>query len=380
MMCKFNFKFGRNLWFQENSDMKFNKLGWKEAWIAAKNRVPSYSFLQVGRWLIFLVALCLMALTAERAVANAAESVSLVAFYGVPQVDGVALFWSTATELNSAGFRLTRTNNYITVPLDTLGPNGDGFIPAIGSPTLGADYTVVDDTAVPDTTYTYTLIEISLNAGEVVLASIDVTAGVPPTYTPIPPPPTIAIQPTSLPSAVQTAVPTHTPVPTEIAPTETAVLPTHTPSPPLPTAAPALMHAAADVQPVLVTQAEPQPAAIAQVQVTPENGYPAPEPTAAPTAGEESYPAPVIIPTEANPTAYPVNTQPVNGFAPTATPFNVIGADDTVPLSDNAPANSAETDLSSSSIAYLWLGFLVALLIFGTAVIGSILLFVRRQR
>ncbi|MCP5096696.1 MAG: hypothetical protein GY943_14180 [Chloroflexi bacterium] len=338
-----------------------------------------------GRWPIVLVLLAFIFFHSA-ALATSGENVTLVSFSGTPQENGVALFWITATELDTAGFFLTRTDTAETIRLDTVGPNHDGFIPAVGSPTLGAEYTVLDDTAVPATTYLYALYEITLNATETTLATTQLTAGVPPTYTPISPPATIVVQPTALPALANTAVPaTSTPNPTQ-PPTETAVsatttpLPTNTLVPPTSTSATTL-ESNETITLTLNNDAQSEPVAIAQAQSTPEDGYPAPVlPT--PTLIDAAYPEPVVLPTSANPTPYPVRTStstaPLNGDSPINTPVPVIG--ETVePGTESETAVSTSPLSTTSGITYLWLGFIVAVLIFATAVLGALLLFVRRH-
>lgn len=339
-----------------------------------------------GRWSIILVLLALM-FSHSSAFATSGENVTLVSFSGTPQENGVALFWITATELDTAGFFLTRTDAAATIRLDTVGPNHDGFIPAVGSPTLGAEYRVIDHTAVSATPYLYTLFEITLNATETTLASTQLTAGVPPTYTPISPPATIVVQPTSAPTLTNTAVPATSTVKPTQPPTETAVSATTTPIPPTrtpmpPTGTPAnALQANEAITPTLNTDAQSEPVAVAQAQSTPEDGYPAPVlPT--PTLIDVAYPEPVVLPTSANPTPYPIRTStsaaPLNGDSVVNTPIPVIGA--TMEANTESETAVSTPPLSTASgITYLWLGFIVAGLIFATAVLGALLLFVRRH-
>jgi len=308
-------------------------------------------------------------------------NVGLIHFDAIAQVDGIVLEWATASELDTAGFRLQRVSDGEKVDLTDM-------IAAEGNPTLGAMYQFVDETAIFNTPYTYFLIEIELSAIEQTLASVDITANIQPTNTSIAPPPT-ANQPAQSPP---TAIPTTEPIPA----IETVPIPLQEQAvsvTPLPAVQPSMatsQQPLAVIQPtnvestVSTVQLEPeQEAAQIAAQSTPIDGYPAPQ-TAVPQPTPAGYPInPTPVPLNINPSPYPAPSATVNGRS-VATPQNLttIGEDPVdQALRDSYALESAENTNPNPvrGRLYLWFGFILTTLIFGIAVVGSMLFFVRRN-
>ena len=113
------------------------------------------------------------------------------------------------------------------------------------------------------------------------------------------------------------------------------------------------------------------------MESTPESGYPG-QPT--PPETESGYPEAIVTPLTVDPTItpYPANTF-LPEIQPSPTIIGVVGSQ-----IDGSQAQFGSTGQpavsSASSVGILWLGFLAGLLIFIAAIIGSIVLFVRRRQ
>jgi hypothetical protein len=86
-------------------------------------------------------------------------SIYLFSFNAIQRINKVALAWATASEIDTAGFKLYRAESesggYIKI-------NGS-LIPAEGSPTQGATYQFVDENVQNRKVYFYKLEDIDLN-------------------------------------------------------------------------------------------------------------------------------------------------------------------------------------------------------------------------
>ncbi len=330
--------------------------------------------------------------------ARLAYAVELISFTAFGMPDAVELRWETATELGAAAFQLQRGQgaNFVNLTqlVDENGlPYAGGIIEAEGSPTFGATYIARDLTAVSNQTYTYQLIEIESDNNSTVIASVTVVAGATATptqitlgnNTPVP-----GNQSSSTPTAVATIAALATTPGTQASATATRPIILMTPTAAdassslgqatVPSAGSITNNSSDGSAPLLI----PSPTSgsiteIAQIQATPESAYPA---QITPPETETGYPeaivTPLTIPTTV--TSYPANGP--TGFLPeqqpTPTIIGVVGSqtNGTVPV---ASTNQFQT-APDSSIAVLWLGFLAGLLIFVTAVAGSIVIFVRRRQ
>ncbi len=163
------------------------------------------------------------------AVASVHASVTLVSFTASPGHQQVELRWETATEINNAGFFISRGLTHTGV-YTRVSP----FIPAEGDDLTGAEYSYLDQDLVNGMLYYYMLEAISNDQSVESHGPISVTVGEPsptpvavtptPSRTPTPGatptwlPPTPAPLDTATPTVPRTATPvssaTFTPVPT----------------------------------------------------------------------------------------------------------------------------------------------------------------------
>lgn len=337
-------------------------------------------------FLTFLMSVMSLVLVGA-AIAAPSLSVTLNYFRGESVAEGAHLEWQTSTELDTAGFRISRATN-AGGPFQELGEIG--FIEARGGPVSGDTYEALDTTVVSGLTYWYRLIEIEQNSNEHVLRTATVTIGNEPTATleavatsddggngeneedtqPGPSNPTATATPSPSPGATNQA-PTNTPRPTTATP---AVSPTPDDDGDRALEASSVGDAVDAAAPTTnrqptavaqVTEAYPEPPA----DVTPEESYPGdpPEIETTPvltetTETEESYPAP------------PANETVPAG--PAAAGDNVVGS---VPEADQSTENQPQQSGSLSRVL-LWLGFGAALIIFIAGAVFSILLSTRKQR
>lgn len=317
-----------------------------------------------------------------------ALSVGLVSFTAVSASPNIQLEWVTATELDTAGFLIYRAADGETFELLTQ----EGMIPAVGNPTVGGVYHFLDDTAVALVTYTYQLVEIQLDGRELELDQTTAQSAFPATPIqmglPSQPPashPT-AGSPTSGPSEPS-------PIATDDATTLSA-LQTEPPRPASVTTnsvinSPAQVADSNNQQ--TLDAATGQPAALEsmtqpQLQSTPEDAYP---PPITHTPLPEGYVAPPTI-TPFIPTQTPEGVPYVppatidRNITDSATEdvnpnITVIGEDnDSIPSSNPSPPAAALDNVAGR--LYLWVGFVIALLIFITAVVASSLIFTRKAQ
>lgn len=318
-------------------------------------------------------------------------NVGLLYFTATVQADGVRLDWGTATELNTAGFIIQRSSS--SSSFATL--NDIGIVSGTGGVATGATYSEVDKTAVPGQTYTYKLVEIETDSSQHDLETVTIFFNPQPTATSI-----VIGNPTSRPSSTAAAA-TATATGTAVA-TQNASLPTATPratTAPQPTAT--SNNSNTNTSPAAALQASPLPTVIlnqafnsnsagsndasadsansgvvfAQEEPT-SAAYPdsdAPGSDTPPDA--DSYPPGQEPPAEIspeNPTPYPPGTN-VDAVPTLA----VIGSANPYPPETDTTAPSPSAEQIRGRIL-LWAGFLLALFIFISGVIGAIVLYRRR--
>jgi hypothetical protein len=340
---------------------------------------------KIKRQIIFIGVCLIVWAVGNVSLASAApaENVTLASFDSTNHEKGVLLSWTTATELDTMGFQIERESEGELV----LFPNGSDVVAAVGSPTLGAQYEFLDETAVSPQTYTYHLLEQTLNGSITEISSTTITLIEDAEQIQLVAPPTDVPRATNPPRATNTAVSptatfTFTPMPTEESSQQSAISsqPTATatqspiPNPQTPISNPPSQEVAlvnTDINDEVV-QDEP---ALPPIQTTPENGYPAP-PTPVQPVTDEAYPEGTPVPpTPLPPTAYPASIE--SGSDPTPTTVSIIG--ETAADGNEEEPVVAPPENAGSGRIYLWGGFLMGILIFITAVIGAIILFTRRN-
>jgi hypothetical protein len=158
-------------------------------------------------------------------------AVELTSFTGIEQGISILIEWETATELDNAGFFVTRTTN-LSQPYEDV----SGFIPAQGSGVIGAQYHFVDDEVIMGNVYYYMLESVDTSQNIQTYGPISVSFHVP-TQTNTP---SLTLTPsitltasttgtpnTSTPTITRTPTKTRTPLPTNSA---TPITPTLTPT------------------------------------------------------------------------------------------------------------------------------------------------------
>ena len=158
-------------------------------------------------------------------------AVELVSFTGTEQENSILIEWETATELDNAGFYITRTTD-----LQESFEYISGFIPAQGSGVIGAQYQFTDNDVTIGNVYYYKLESVDTSQNVQTYGPIIVSYQVP-TQTNTPSStltPSITLTPsrtgtpnTSTPTITRTPTKTRTPLPTN---TATPVTPSLTPT------------------------------------------------------------------------------------------------------------------------------------------------------
>lgn len=326
-------------------------------------------------------------------------AVELISFTAVGIANGVELRWETATELGAAAFLLQRDQGAgftgLTQLVDENGqPYPGGLVEAEGSPTFGAVYIARDLTAVSGQSYTYQLVEVESSNQTTIVGSVTVVAGGDPTPTQIiiggdATPVSGGQQETATPTNMAVTAPSTTPSPAQATATTARTIITPTPAvaenqlaPSAPDNSTNAATNAGNSQPASPSPTNSGIVEIAQVEPTPESAYPGQ--TTLPET-ESGYPEAIVTPLtiDATETPYPANTF-LPEQQPTPTIVGIVGSQ-----TNDAAGNNASTLLTNagqpgatlaSSTGILWLGFLAGLFIFIAAIIGSIVLFVRRRQ
>ncbi|MFW6042066.1 MAG: hypothetical protein ACOC9C_00120 [Chloroflexota bacterium] len=365
----------------------------------------------------FLIGIAIVAAIFLATTTQAASrlSVTLVYFRGEGQDSAARLEWRTATEDNTAGFKLERGTS-ADGPFTYL--EDVGIITARGSISSGDTYEARDETVSAGQTYWYRLVEVEFDNSEAAVDMVEVsiagptptaepvsgggdsgsTPDAPPTSTSAPtstPEPTQANSNSSPPTATQRSSSSATATATDAAQSTTATAagndnrPTNTP-PPSPTRMAFSQNSDEDEGEAA------EPSAVAQA--TPANGddgYPGPadedsidtQTIETPTIEEqspadESYPGPAAddieeqSPETEESSAYPGGAPVGSGNGDQDDGQRTVGGGDEAQSTSDTAQQAEESNLAR---AVLWLGFAFALLIFVGGAIFAIVLSTRKQ-
>jgi hypothetical protein len=332
--------------------------------------------------------------------AGGVTAVTLASYNVTPLNNAVRIAWSTGSELGTSGFRIKRgAPGGPFEYLNALGDDSSGIIYSTGDVAFGASYERTDDTVLNGQTWTYILIEVETNGYEVEPndARRTVTVGVTPTNTPVgaqgntpgsssPTPPTTTTATATRGTAAATSPAQGTAAPTiQLSPTRmpfatitpNAANPTTASSlTAVPTRAPTTASNTTNVigdsiarpttaiaNPTVEITARPDNVALAQGQ--------ADAAVAALPPAQDGYPA------GATPTVDDAGVLPTVAPTAVAPGFAVIGSDQGYTGAPNNASAAAPTNNVRGTL-FLWIGFIVALLIFITGVVGTLILYTRK--
>lgn len=344
----------------------------------------------------FLGSALLVLLLGLFAVVSAAPpgNVTLVYFRGESLGDAARLEWQTATELDTAAFKIERAN-------DAGGPftyvTEIGLVPAQGDAAAGHTYEVTDTSAETGATYWYRLIEVELDNSERRLQTIEVAILTTPTPAPVgggpadateTPPPSSTPAASGTPAATVEQTPgTATDTPSASSTTLAQGGATNTPRA---TATPAPADEETD-QGVAATFVTPTRFSNNGGRGAGSGGATA---VAQSTLPSEEYPGP--SPTASSAEGYPFDAQQLGPTQPPSSAGNTgAGTLSTVPPALGSGASAGERTVGSGSDGnvaeaaqsnggstvgriLLWIGFVFALLIFAAGAFFAIVLSTRR--
>jgi hypothetical protein len=357
---------------------------------------------------LFITAITILWLPIQ---ADEPTAVHLASFDVVPLNNAVRINWETATEIGTAGFKIKRAATGGNEEfLDYVGDNG--FVEASGNVTSGSSYTATDNQVNNGEAYTYILIELENSGTETELARETITVGIPPTNTPAVvsggnggssatatpvATATVTKRATSNPSASATpATNSNTTSPTQTSPSFVTI----TPKSVQPTATPTRNTTTTntnqsnnnnsdsdfvnetsnqdnntDDSMLGVTEVLAQEDSTETVEIAAQTDVDLTQQT------QDDYPAVTATAVSSSDEIYPSNTTSNStSDEPVSTPVAIIGSNPGYTGTDSDTSSSSGTTSSSEGQIFLWLGFIVALLIFITGVIGSIILFTRKSQ
>jgi hypothetical protein len=336
--------------------------------------------------LVIAAFACLAALHTAPAPARAA--VTLLYFQGQHNGDSVRLEWATATELNTAYFYLERSEAQ-EGPFQML--DGIGLVPSEAPPDglSGAEYQRSDEDGVTaGQVYWYVLVEVeSIQGAENRTQPIRVALG--------------DAQPTNTPTRTPTTVPTATPTstPTGSPSAAATITPTATAQSAEPTATPIVARSSSvrstpTARPTLVTQAvtganqigmnedqdEMAGSALVEPAAAAENSAPtAAVPSLAMQSDPDAYPAAPPTPQVFATKSYPAPAGPRDLTNGDETPLPNIGADRRAAAEAQREVTQAPENSPGMGTLFLWVGFIAALIVFVSAIAGTVYYYSRQR-